>query len=85
MQGVTYCGESSASSLTMANVPWHQEVVAFVQQLADMLPQYEIACEHEHSNCLLIAHTKVRTHLQRVIHNLTYYMCSLYQFNIVSP
>lgn len=58
-QGVTYCGESSASSLTMANVPWHQEVVAFVQQLADMLPQYEIACEHEHSNCLLIAHTKV--------------------------
>lgn len=59
-QGVTYCGESSASSLTMANVPWHQEVVAFVKQLADMLPQYEIACEHEHSNCLLIAHTKVR-------------------------
>lgn len=59
-QGVTYCGESSASSLTMANVPWHQEVVAFVQQLADMLPRYEIACEHEHSNCLLLAHTKVR-------------------------
>lgn len=49
----------------MANVPWHQEVVAFVQQLADMLPQYEIACEHEHSNCLLIAHTKVRAPLQR--------------------
>lgn len=46
----------------MANVPWHQEVVAFVQQLADMLPQYEIACEHEHSNCLLVAHTKVRAH-----------------------
>ncbi|KAF7656138.1 hypothetical protein LDENG_00045850 [Lucifuga dentata] len=60
VKGVTYCGESSASSLTMANVPWHQEVVTFVQQLADMLPQYEIACEHEHSNCLLIAHTKFR-------------------------
>lgn len=59
VQGVTYCGESAASSLTMANVPWHQEVVSFVQQLADMLPQYEIACEHEHSNCLLLAHTKV--------------------------
>uniref|UniRef100_A0A8C6WMZ8 S-adenosyl-L-methionine-dependent tRNA 4-demethylwyosine synthase TYW1 n=1 Tax=Neogobius melanostomus TaxID=47308 RepID=A0A8C6WMZ8_9GOBI len=58
VKGVTYCGDSTASSLTMANVPWHQEVVAFVQQLADMLPQYEIACEHEHSNCLLIAHTK---------------------------
>ncbi|CAB1450387.1 unnamed protein product [Pleuronectes platessa] len=59
VKGVTYCGESSASTLTMANVPWHQEVVAFVQQLVDMLPQYEIACEHEHSNCLLIAHTKI--------------------------
>ncbi|XP_061733624.1 S-adenosyl-L-methionine-dependent tRNA 4-demethylwyosine synthase TYW1 isoform X1 [Nerophis ophidion] len=60
VKGVTYCGESSASTLTMANVPWHQEVVSFVQQLADMLPQYEIACEHEHSNCLLIAHTKFK-------------------------
>uniref|UniRef100_A0A669CD42 S-adenosyl-L-methionine-dependent tRNA 4-demethylwyosine synthase TYW1 n=1 Tax=Oreochromis niloticus TaxID=8128 RepID=A0A669CD42_ORENI len=60
VKGVTYCGESSASSLTMANVPWHQEVVTFVQQLADMLPEYEIACEHEHSNCLLIAHTKFK-------------------------
>ncbi|XP_072308721.1 S-adenosyl-L-methionine-dependent tRNA 4-demethylwyosine synthase TYW1 [Eucyclogobius newberryi] len=60
VKGVTYCGESTASSLTMANVPWHQEVVSFVQQLADMLPQYEIACEHEHSNCLLIAHSKFK-------------------------
>jgi len=77
VQGVTYCGESSASSLTMANVPWHQEVVAFVQQLADKLPQYEIACEHEHSNCLLIAHTKVRTPPSRrvwfhIVPNLQY-------------
>lgn len=64
-QGVTYCGESTASSLTMANVPWHEEVVYFVQQLANLLPDYEIACEHEHSNCLLLAHHKVtlQTHL----------------------
>ncbi|XP_077578587.1 S-adenosyl-L-methionine-dependent tRNA 4-demethylwyosine synthase TYW1 [Stigmatopora nigra] len=60
VKGVTYCGESSASSLTMANVPWHQEVVAFVQQLVDMMPDYQIACEHEHSNCLLIAHNKFK-------------------------
>ncbi|XP_046891939.1 S-adenosyl-L-methionine-dependent tRNA 4-demethylwyosine synthase TYW1 [Hypomesus transpacificus] len=60
VKGVTYCGESSASSLTMANVPWHEEVVHFVKQLADMLPQYEIACEHKHSNCLLIAHKKFK-------------------------
>lgn len=59
-QGVTYCGESSASSLTMANVPWHEEVVHFVYELVDLIPDYEIACEHEHSNCLLIAHKKVR-------------------------
>ncbi|KFP21083.1 tRNA wybutosine-synthesizing protein 1, partial [Egretta garzetta] len=60
VKGVTYCGESSASNLTMANVPWHEEVVRFVQELADHIPDYEIACEHEHSNCLLIAHKKVR-------------------------
>ncbi|MGH0176861.1 UNVERIFIED_CONTAM: hypothetical protein FKN15_006137 [Acipenser sinensis] len=60
VKGVTYCGESSASSLTMANVPWHEEVIHFVQQLADQLPDYEIASEHEHSNCLLIAHKKFK-------------------------
>ncbi|XP_009997432.1 PREDICTED: S-adenosyl-L-methionine-dependent tRNA 4-demethylwyosine synthase-like, partial [Chaetura pelagica] len=60
VKGVTYCGESLASNLTMANVPWHEEVVHFVQELADLLPDYEIACEHEHSNCLLIAHKKFK-------------------------
>ncbi|XP_060115666.1 S-adenosyl-L-methionine-dependent tRNA 4-demethylwyosine synthase TYW1-like [Heteronotia binoei] len=60
VKGVTYCGESSASSLTMANVPWHEEVVRFVQELTALLPDYEIACEHEHSNCLLIAHKKFK-------------------------
>ncbi|KAM4760425.1 S-adenosyl-L-methionine-dependent tRNA 4-demethylwyosine synthase TYW1B isoform 1-T1 [Cyanocitta cristata] len=58
VKGVTYCGESSASSLTMANVPWHGEVVSFVQELARLLPDYGIACEHEHSNCVLMAHSK---------------------------
>ncbi|XP_063313405.1 S-adenosyl-L-methionine-dependent tRNA 4-demethylwyosine synthase TYW1-like [Pelobates fuscus] len=60
VKGVTYCGESSASNLTMANVPWHEEVIRFVQELADLLPDYEIACEHEHSNCMLIAHKKFK-------------------------
>uniref|UniRef100_A0A8C9DG73 tRNA 4-demethylwyosine synthase (AdoMet-dependent) n=1 Tax=Prolemur simus TaxID=1328070 RepID=A0A8C9DG73_PROSS len=60
VKGVTYCGESSASSLTMANVPWHEEVVRFVRELAELIPDYEIACEHEHSNCLLIAHKKFK-------------------------
>jgi tRNA wybutosine-synthesizing protein 1 len=60
IKGVTYCGDSKASSLTMANVPWHEEVVNFVQRFADMLPNYEVACEHEHSNCVLIAHKKFK-------------------------
>ncbi|XP_023570209.1 S-adenosyl-L-methionine-dependent tRNA 4-demethylwyosine synthase isoform X1 [Octodon degus] len=60
VKGVTYCGESSASSLTMANVPWHEEVVRFVRELVGLIPDYEIACEHEHSNCLLIAHKKFK-------------------------
>uniref|UniRef100_A0A8D0XSS4 S-adenosyl-L-methionine-dependent tRNA 4-demethylwyosine synthase TYW1 n=1 Tax=Sus scrofa TaxID=9823 RepID=A0A8D0XSS4_PIG len=60
VKGVTYCGESSASSLTMANVPWHEEVVRFVSELVGLIPDYEIACEHEHSNCLLIAHKKFK-------------------------
>lgn len=60
VKGVTYCGESSASSLTMAHVPWHEEVVQFVRELVDLIPDYEIACEHEHSNCLLIAHKSLK-------------------------
>ncbi|XP_055993640.1 S-adenosyl-L-methionine-dependent tRNA 4-demethylwyosine synthase TYW1-like isoform X1 [Sorex fumeus] len=60
VKGVTYCGESSASSLTMANVPWHEEVVRFVRELVELIPDYELACEHEHSNCLLIAHKKFK-------------------------
>lgn len=60
VKGVTYCGESKASNLTMENVPWHEEVVRFVTELTDRLPEYEIASEHEHSNCLLIAHKKFK-------------------------
>ncbi len=44
----------------MANVPWHEEVVSFVRLLCERLPQFDLACEHEHSNCLLLANTKVR-------------------------
>ena len=29
-QGVTYCGESKASTLTMQNVPWHEEVALLI-------------------------------------------------------
>lgn len=58
IKGVTYCGDSKASNLTMSNVPWHEEVVGFVKDIASNLPDYEIASEHEHSNCILLAHKK---------------------------
>merc|ERR1712210_377968 len=58
VKGVTYCGTSKASKLTMENVPWHEEVIYFVKKLVERLPDYDISCEHEHSNCLLITHKK---------------------------
>ncbi|XP_014292785.1 S-adenosyl-L-methionine-dependent tRNA 4-demethylwyosine synthase TYW1 [Halyomorpha halys] len=60
IKGVTYCGGDSKkpSKLTMENVPWHEEVISFSQQLVDLLPDYSISSEHEHSNCVLIAHKK---------------------------
>ncbi|EGD80434.1 TYW1B protein [Salpingoeca rosetta] len=58
VKGVTYCGSSKASSLTMSNVPYHDEVVGFVRQVIDQLPDYEIVCEHEHSNSVLAVHKK---------------------------
>ena len=48
----------------MKNIPWHHEVIGFVQQVVDLLPDYEIAAEHEHSNCVLVAHKKVRDGLR---------------------
>jgi len=58
IKGVTYCGSSKASTLTMENVPWHEEVVKFVTSLVSRLPDYEISSEHEHSNCILVSHKK---------------------------
>ncbi len=61
IKGVTYCGESNASELTMQNVPWYAETINFVDSLQKYLPnEYELACEHEHSNCVLIAHSKFK-------------------------
>ena len=62
IKAMTYCGKSDASSLTMQNVPWHQEVCAYGEALCQRLAQrnhlpyhYNIATEHEHSCCILIA------------------------------
>ncbi|KAK8219191.1 Fe-S oxidoreductase [Zalaria obscura] len=64
VKGVTYCGTStsSAAGLTMQNVPFYEEVCAFVEALVGALKRrgldYGIAAEHAHSCCILIADTK---------------------------
>ncbi|KAG0259879.1 S-adenosyl-L-methionine-dependent tRNA 4-demethylwyosine synthase [Mortierella polycephala] len=61
IKGVTYCGYGGASGLTMANVPYHAEVVRFVELIQERLGAgYEIAAEHAHSCSILVASTKFK-------------------------
>lgn len=61
VKGVTWCGVSDGSDLTMASVPWHEEVRAFTQQLAEAAgEEYALAAEHAHSCCVLLAKTRFR-------------------------
>ena len=61
IKGVTYCGTSSSSNagLTMQNVPFYDEITAFVEAMNTALErrglEYGIAAEHAHSCCVLIA------------------------------
>ncbi|PWA71229.1 flavodoxin family protein / radical SAM domain-containing protein [Artemisia annua] len=56
IKGVTYCGTSATSKLTMENVPWHADVKEFSEALAQKSNgEYEVACEHVHSCCVLLA------------------------------
>ena len=47
-----------------------------------MLPDYEIACEHEHSNCVLIAHKKVRMFAVSICSTEKYILLLCVQFYI---
>ncbi|KAL8761976.1 MAG: hypothetical protein Q9184_001962 [Pyrenodesmia sp. 2 TL-2023] len=64
VKGVTYCGTSSSAGvgLTMQNVPFHSEVVTFVEALNAALGRrglaYGIAAEHAHSCCILLASSR---------------------------
>jgi tRNA wybutosine-synthesizing protein 1 len=62
IKGVTYCGsKGSKDKLTMKNVPWHEEVLSFVDKLVSYISDdYEVASEHEHSNCVLVANKKFK-------------------------
>ena len=58
VKGVTYCGDSKASPLTIQHCPYHAEVRAYCEAMAAELGvEYELASEHAHSNIVLIAHT----------------------------
>lgn len=64
IKGVTYCGTSKGSTLTMQNVPFYSEVKAFVETLNKSLAakglEYGIAAEHAHSCCILIAQNRFK-------------------------
>ncbi len=58
IKGVTYCGKGDETkpTLLMQNVPWHQEVRGFCEELCSLLDDtYGLACEHAHSLCVLLA------------------------------
>lgn len=65
VKGVTFAGGGKLNQLTMSNVPWHEEVISFCESLAsclskqnDLSIRYEIASEHEHSCCILLANVE---------------------------
>eukprot|EP00933_Yihiella_yeosuensis_P071137 TRINITY_DN7932_c4_g1_i1.p1 TRINITY_DN7932_c4_g1~~TRINITY_DN7932_c4_g1_i1.p1 ORF type:complete len:605 (-),score=96.49 TRINITY_DN7932_c4_g1_i1:57-1790(-) len=56
VKGATYSSwDQDKTGLSHDSVPYHEEVRAFAHQLADVLPDYGVACEHEHSCALLLA------------------------------
>lgn len=61
IKGVTYCGTSTSqgAGLSMQNVPFYEEVCAFVLALEAALAKrglsYGIGAEHAHSCCILLA------------------------------
>ena len=55
IKAVTYCGKSDASSLTIRNSPWYEEVRKFAQAIVDRVgDEYGLAAEHVHSTCALV-------------------------------
>jgi len=63
IKSVTFCGESKASSLKLEHVPWHKEVKMFTEAILaseGLHERYELACEHQHSCIVLIAHKRFK-------------------------
>ncbi|CCK69863.1 putative tRNA 4-demethylwyosine synthase KNAG_0D01110 [Huiozyma naganishii CBS 8797] len=66
VKGATFSGtaKDSVNALTMQNIPYLEECKKFVESFVALLQsrglKYEIAAEHSHSNCVLIAHEKFK-------------------------
>lgn len=63
IKSVTFCGTSQASTLTVASTPWHDEVKQFSEAILShegLFEEYEMACEHQHSCIVLLAHKKFK-------------------------
>jgi tRNA wybutosine-synthesizing protein 1 len=46
---------ASRQRLSLKNMPYHEEVVAFAKQVVSFLPEYEIAAEHTASRAVMLA------------------------------
>lgn len=64
VKAVTFCGTGGGSDLTIKDVPWPDEVIAFCRGLLfrnpDLAEKYDIACEHRHSCSVLICKKSFR-------------------------
>eukprot|EP01012_Entosiphon_sulcatum_P021162 TRINITY_DN25956_c1_g2_i1.p1 TRINITY_DN25956_c1_g2~~TRINITY_DN25956_c1_g2_i1.p1 ORF type:complete len:846 (-),score=66.12 TRINITY_DN25956_c1_g2_i1:845-3355(-) len=62
VKGVIYCGKTEGNQLSLdTNIPQHDELVAFAKALCSKLNnEYDVACEHEHSSCVLVAHKRFK-------------------------
>jgi len=68
IKGVTFSGPDGG--IRMTNVPYHHEVKLFCEELCielnklygeqNLTTQYELACEHAHSCCILISDTRMK-------------------------
>lgn len=66
VKGATFAGSSDGNGnpLTMQNIPFYEECTNFVKEFAAELQRrglgYDVAAEHAHSDCILIANTKFK-------------------------
>lgn len=66
VKGATFCGSSQANGnpLTMQNIPFYEECQRFVRDLETELQlrnlPYQLAAEHAHLCCILLADTKFK-------------------------